>query len=83
MTENEMQKRNEGFMTAVGLLLMNSNAEVQDSIRSVLNSFGDDLHRELDDSKYQQHAASAGANPCPMGTRWDPVREECVPEGDS
>ncbi len=80
MTENELQKRNEGFMTAIGLLLMNSDADVQVSIKSALSSFGDGLHRELEDDRYQQHAASAGADPCPIGMKWDPALGQCVPD---
>jgi hypothetical protein len=82
MNESELQARNLGFMTAIGLLLMHSDTEVQEAIKTTLSSFGSGLYLELDNDSYQQLAAAQAPNPCPPGMKWDPVLRACVVPSD-
>lgn len=78
MDNEEAKHRRIGFMTAVGLLLENSEPAVRDEIMKTIKSFGDDLHLELENRSHARVAADAEINPCRPPLVWDPVTQQCV-----
>jgi hypothetical protein len=79
MNDDEMNQRRSGFMTAIGLLLENADPTAREGILTTLNSYGEDLHKEVEVETYSKAAADEGVGPCAPGFRWDPELQMCVP----
>lgn len=79
MTNEEIQNRQLGFMTAIGFLLEHTDDSVRDTILETIRSFSNELPQEIESGDYTRIAADNGANPCPTGYYWDPEMRRCVP----
>jgi hypothetical protein len=78
MDNEEARQRRIGFMTAIGLLLENSEPATRDEIIKTLKSFGDELYLEIENDSHASVAAVAEINPCRPPLVWDPVSQQCV-----
>lgn len=78
MDNEEARQRRIGFMTAIGLLLENSEPAKCDEIIKTLRSFGDDLHLEVESEIHARVASEAEINPCRPPLVWDPITQQCV-----
>lgn len=77
MDSEEAKQRRVGFMTAIGLLLENSEPAVRDEILKILGSFGDRLYLEVDNGEHASAASYADVNPCRPPLVWNPVTQQC------
>jgi hypothetical protein len=80
MDKEEARQRRIGFMTAIGMVLERADDSTIEAILSVLNSFGKDLAREIQNDSHAGAAFENGLNPCPEGYHWDEALRECVPD---
>lgn len=77
MDNEEARQRRIGFMTAIGLLIENTEPAVRDEIVRTLKSFGDELHLEIQNENYATVAAEGEIKPCEPPLRWNPVTQIC------
>ena len=78
MDNEEARQRRIGFMTAIGLLIENTEPAVRDEIVRTLKSFGDELHLEVENGSHPRVAADAEINPCRPPLVWDPTTQQCL-----
>lgn len=79
MTDNELNQRRVGFISALNLLAANADPALLAQITAVLRSQGADLHKEIENPQTEDSLDLSEANPCPPGFYWDPAQQLCVP----